>query len=219
MIPFKVSAPLKALNEVYPDARRILQIAKDGGESARSALARLWLSEGIPYAFKECPGIYESLRTFIGERIGVDPKDISLTGSARLGQSLAPNKLGSVFNENSDLDIFIISNDLFERLRSDFNSWSFDFESSKVSPSNDREKSFWTSNYDRGQKNISKGFIDSKIIPNYSQYQTTQNIAQTMWMVKEKLGVTENAPKVSQASVRCYRSWSDYVRQVSLSLI
>ncbi len=34
--------------------------------------------------------------------------------------------------------------------------------------------------------------------------------------LKEKLDVTPEAPKFSYVSVRCYKSWVCYVRQISL---
>lgn len=219
MEAFKCGTLLKELVGSYPDAKTIQNVAKEGGEAARLAIARLWLSEGIPYAFKECPWLYESLRSWIAMRLNVNAKEISITGSARLGQSLSPRQIGKPFNKESDLDIFIVSIELFTKLRDDFNKWSFDFESEIISPSNDRERGFWEDNYSRGAKILSKGFIDSKLIPNYDKYETVKNISQSMWLIKEKLTITPNAPTISYASVRCYKSWDDYVRQASLSLI
>ena len=218
MEPFKVSSQLRDVTGSYPDAQLISDVAKQGGESARSAIARQWLSEGIPYAFKDCPGVYESVRAWIATRLNIDPKEVNLTGSARLGQSLAPDKMGKPFGEGSDLDIFIISNELFDNLKNDFNVWSFDYESNSLKASNDREDGFWKNNLYRGPKNLSKGFIDSNIVPNHSKYIYTRNVAQTMYLLKEKLDVTISAPKICHASVRCYKSWSSYVRQISLGL-
>ncbi|MBB1369583.1 hypothetical protein H5058_01745 [Pseudoalteromonas sp. SR45-4] len=174
------------------------------------------MSEGIPFAFKDCPGIYESIRSWVGSRLNIDPKELNVTGSARLGQSLAPHKMGKPFGDGSDLDIFIISNELFEHLKSDFNEWSYDFESGVISASNDRENGFWKGNLHRGPKNIARGFIDSNIVPNHDKYCYVRNIAQTMYLLKEKLDVTSEAPNFSHASVRCYKSWASYVQQISL---
>lgn len=218
MEAFKIPFLLKDLKTTYPDAKEIQSISKNGGEPAREAIIRLWLSEGIPFAFKECPVIYESLRSWISLRLNIDPKDISMTGSGRIGQSLSPNKIGKVFDNESDLDLFIISDNLFDRLKKDFNTWSFDYESGILVHSNERENGFWKDNYTRGAKNLSKGFLDTKLIPNLEKYETAKNIAQTMWLAKEKLSITPLAPKVSSISVRCYNSWNDFVRQVSLSL-
>ncbi|AQQ69444.1 hypothetical protein Mag101_07895 [Microbulbifer agarilyticus] len=177
------------------------------------------MSEGIPFAFRDCPGIYEAVRDWVAIKLDVDPKEVNLTGSARLGQSLSPRKIGRPFGEGSDLDVFVISTELFNRLKSDFDEWSYDFESGNVKPSNEREAGFWKDNLHRCPKNIFRGFIDSNVIPNHQKYQCVKNISQTMYLLKEKLGVTPGAPKVCHASVRCYKSWGDYVRQVSLGLM
>jgi hypothetical protein len=216
MEPFKVSNHLQDVVAQYPDAKLLSEVAKNGGESARQAIARQWLSEGIPFAFKDCPGIYESMRSWISSRLNIDPKELNITGSARLGQSLAPSKMGKPFGDDSDLDIFIVSSELFEHLRNDFNEWSYDFESGVIRASNQRESGFWTDNLHRGPKNIDRGFIDSNIIPNREKYRHVSNVAQTMYLLKEKLDVTSNAPKFCHASVRCYKSWSSFVQQISL---
>jgi hypothetical protein len=218
MEAFKVSTQLGDVIGAYPDAQLISNVAKHGGESARHAIARQWLSEGIPYAFKDCPGVYESVRSWIAVRLDIDPKEVNVTGSARLGQSLAPSKMGKAFGVGSDLDVFIISSDLFDKLKSNFNQWSFDFESKTINSSNDTEDSFWKENLHRGPQNIARGFIDSKIVPNHEKYNHVRNVAQTMYLLKEKLDVTKHAPNVRYASVRCYKSWGCYVQQVSLGL-
>lgn len=216
MEPFKVSSHLRGMVSAYPEAKLISDAAKHGGESARQAIARQWLSEGIPFAFKECPGIYESIRSWVGTRLNIDPKELNVTGSARLGQSLSPSKLGKPFGNGSDLDIFIISSELFEQLKNDFNQWSYDFESEAISASNDGERLLWKANLNRGPKNIARGFIDSNIVPNRDRYRNVVNVAQTMYLLKMKLDVTPEAPKFSYASVRCYKSWASYVQQISL---
>ncbi len=217
MEAFKVSTHLAALLDTYPDALSIVQAASHGGEISKIALARLWLSEGIPYAFKDRPALYESVRSWLGSRLDVFPKEINLTGSARIGQSLAPKKLGAAFGEHSDLDIFIVSVNLFDRMKADFNKWSYDFEAGLIKPNNDREHRFWSDNNHRGPKLIQRGFIDDKIVPNRPEYSVIKNLAQTMWLLKSKLEVTENAPKVKSASVRCYRDWASYVCQIVIS--
>ena len=218
MTPFKISSLFQNFSEQYPDAKEIQNIAKTGGVPARNAIARLWLSEGIPYAFKKSPILYDEIRQWIATRLDVDPKEISMTGSGRIGQSLAPLKLGTKFSEKSDLDLFIISESLLDRLRNDFNAWSFDFETGRIKPKNEREEKFWKDNLFRGNTYFSRGFFDAKLIPNYKDYPCALNIANTMWMLKDKLDVTPDAPKISEASIRCYKTWADFVRQVSINL-
>lgn len=218
MQPFNIPTALENLCEPYPQAQQIHTIAKTGGASARNTIARLWLSEGIPYAFKEFPALYEEIRTWLAVRLDVDPKEVSITGSARIGQSLAPAKRGNQFSEKSDLDLFIISESLLEKLRTDFNAWSFNVEAGTTQPKNEREARFWNDNLAKGHSYFSKGFFDAKLIPAHNAYPCASNVADTMWLLKAKLDVTPNAPKIAEASIRCYRSWADFARQVSINL-
>ncbi|MBI0473248.1 hypothetical protein EXT68_13435 [Pectobacterium parmentieri] len=178
----------------------------------------MWLSEGIPFAFKNTPALYEVVRVWLGNRLDVDPKEIHLSGSARIGQSLAPNKMGKNFGNHSDLDLFVVSEVLFNRVRTDFNNWSYEFEGDLVQPINETERKYWVENNNRGQKNLQRGFLDSSIVPNRDKYPTIKNIAQSMWLLKEKLDITKEAPSIKSASVRCYKNWRSYVQQVVLSL-
>ena len=218
MEPFRIATPLIGFCDLYPDPRLLLEVGRKGGERARIALARLWLSEGIPYVFRDCPAMYEAVRSWLSMSLNVHAKEIGLTGSARLGASLSPVKLGKPFNESSDFDIFIISDQLFGVLREEFRRWSYDFESGLVKTSNDQQEAFWRDNNARGPKILDRGFMDQKMIPNLPNYPTIKKISQTMWLFVEKLKITPNAPKPKQASVRCYSSWPAFVRQTTLNL-
>ena len=124
----------------------MLDAADRGGEQARIALVRLWLSEGIPHAFRECPAVYESVRSWLSTRLDVHAKEIGIVGSARLGASLGPKKLGKTFSADSDLDLVIVSKGLFEKLREEFCQWSLAFESGAVAARNPTEEKYWQEN-------------------------------------------------------------------------
>lgn len=218
MEAFKVSPHLSELLDSYPDAISLVNAATNGGQLSKMAIARLWLSEGIPFAFKSRPALYESVRAWLGSRLDVDPKEINVTGSARIGQSLAPKKIGTNFGKHSDLDLFVVSQALFDRMKADFNHWSYQFEGDLVQPSNERERKFWVDNNQRGPTLIQRGFLDTHIVPNHEAYPTIKTIAQTMWLLKSKLDITDGAPIIKSASVRCYRDWGSFVRQIVISL-
>ena len=134
MRAFKIKYPLQELVEHYPDPKLLLRVAREGGEEAQGVIARLWLSEGIPSVFLTCPAVYDAMRYWLGKRLEVHPKEIGLVGSAHLGKSLKPCKIGTPFIPNeSDLDLFIVSENLFERLKIDFFAWSCDFKMEKLS--------------------------------------------------------------------------------------
>lgn len=216
MEPFHVSEHMARVRRPYENARVVLEAGELGGVRARAALAQLWLSEGIPYAFAECPAIYEALRSWLGQRLGVHPKEVSVTGSGRLGTSLSPDRCGEPFDSESDLDLFIVSRDLFGRLVKDYRLWSKEYDSGSLKAVTDGEKKHWPKNREILPNNIDRGFIDASKIP--YRYVTAGKVGEAMWLLHEKLRKTDNAPQVRKASVRCYVGWDELVTQVSLNL-
>ena len=212
MEPFEFSSSLAAMTDRYPVAEHILKALCEGRTEDRLAIARQWLSEGIPFAFQECPAIYESLRSWLSRKLDVEAKEISLTGSARLGSSLKNKNFGRAFRPESDLDLFIVSKKLFQSMCDDFLRWSSDFQNECILPENNKEKRYWPDNNRRGPNLIKRGFMDSWMVPTRGGYDS-KKIHQTMWKLREKLRATENAPKISKASLRCYKSWKSYERQ------
>ncbi|MCY1456651.1 hypothetical protein D9M71_738870 [compost metagenome] len=98
----------------------------------------------------------------------------------------------------------------------EFGKWQDDYASGTETPT-EREINFWKDNNKRGQGLINRGFLDSKMTPNRNAYTTAKSIAQTMYLLKEKLKITDEAPKFTYASIRCYKDWSSYVKQMVLS--
>ncbi|SOD60684.1 hypothetical protein SAMN06297387_102215 [Streptomyces zhaozhouensis] len=58
---------------------------------------------------------YVKWRHLVATELGVDPMAVQLVGSARLGYSMNPRKGFRKFNSRSDLDIAIISPELFDK--------------------------------------------------------------------------------------------------------
>lgn len=216
--PFKVSNQISSLVRTYPKAEEIIWVAKNGGKSDAEAIARLWMSEGIPYAFKDCPGLYESVRQWIAIRLEVDPKEVNISGSARIGESLAPSKLGIKFGSHSDLDLFIVSEKAFLVLKDEFFDWSDEYEQGNIKPQNQREAGYWSENVRRVPKNIECGFIDVKYIPKYPQFKQSVKWSECEDLLVKKLSVTNSVPSVKGASFRCYRNWESFTKQLSLNL-
>ena len=217
MEPFKINEALAALKDAYPDPSLLLKATKEGRRS-RESITRLWMSEGIPFAFRECPALYEEIRCWLGWQLGVSPKYISMTGSARLGISLAPKKFGKEFSSKSDLDLFVVCKKLFASATKDFQSWQQDYNKGRVTPKTDNERAYWDQNLTVCPNNIGKGFIDTNKIPNREQYSTASKISQRMWALTKKLKITPGAPTPERASIRCYRDWDSAVDQISLNL-
>ena len=183
-------------------------------------LARLWISEGIPFAFSECPWLYEDFRASIAERLDIDAKQISIAGSGRLGYSLAPKKWGEAYRpDSSDLDWFAVSDGLFERLCENFERWRADYASGEVKPDSERERYYWAKNRDETPSRLERGFVDSYRVPNWEQYGAFLATNRCLEDLSVKLLGQNEAPKPpGRLTLRCYRDWRAYERQMTVSL-
>lgn len=79
-----------------------------------SSFITKWVLEHTPYIF--CNNImdYISWRELLAIEFGIDPSDIIVTGSACLGFSINPWKNFKEYDENSDIDVSIVSGYFFD---------------------------------------------------------------------------------------------------------
>lgn len=73
------------------------------------------LTSGVPFAFEKSPADYETLLTTLGTALSIGKESMTVVGSGRIGFSLSPEKYGVPFSPQSDLDIVVVSPDLFDR--------------------------------------------------------------------------------------------------------
>lgn len=182
------------------------------------AIARLWLSEGIPFAFRAQPGLYEIVRGWIATRLSIHPKELTLIGSARSGSSIVPKKAEKPFDDQSDLDWSAISLSLFEKCRGEFETWATEYRSGIVKPRQSTEKTHWEDNLTVCPRTMHRGFIDANKIPTWHRYPLSKLIADTMWCVWCKCNVTPGAPTFKRSTIRVYKDWDSFVRQLAMNL-
>ena len=219
IVSFRMKLPLVAPRCAYPEAEDVLK-AVALGPRERAVVARLWISEGIPFAFRECPALYEEARTWLAKCLGLDPKEISMGGSGRLGYSLVPAKWGMKYSpQSSDLDVFAVSERLFDGFRGDFERWSDDYDSGAVVPGSEKERECWRANRQEGPGSIDRGFLDSWRVPNRPSYPVFSKTNARLAGLKAILRKTDACPKPQKMlTLRCYRDWQSYERQLSLNL-
>lgn len=211
--PFDHNAEANTLLEQrYPSPDEFAQACKLLSSHSRIGVIRLFIAEGVPRAFERLPTLFESVRDFIAQRLSVEPRNITIVGSARIGYSLAPPPhYGTLFNPNSDLDFTLVCTSLFGNLAQVFEQWNSDVVAGRERTRNAREEGFWADNLKRLPQNIRSGFIDPYKIPN--RYELSVRLSQTMWLVKERLHRTPSAPMIRRASLRVYRDWDAFSRQ------
>ncbi len=219
MKPFVLSEAATGLSEDHPSADNLRTTLPALRMCELESFLRLWVSEGIPYAFRDVPMLYESVRKWLGGELGIHPKLITLIGSGRIGFSLAPNpEFGRRFSSASDLDFAIIDEPLFLRLAGEFLRWRDGFLTGRFNPRGPLQTRNWESNADRGPKNIQRGFIDVRKIPTFREYPTAVRVVDALSRLKRKTDLTERAPKVRWMSGRAYRNWGAFVAQMFLNL-
>ncbi len=75
-----------------------------------------WVIENpTPHFFQKDHLAYIQWKNRLASKLGVDPYSIIVVGSANIGFSLNPEKNWAPFNDESDIDIAIISSDYFEQ--------------------------------------------------------------------------------------------------------
>lgn len=214
-----VDTPLRNLLEPYPDPEKFRDILSAVSRRGREIIVRLWLTEGIPFAFRQCPAVYDELRVWLGSRLQVHPKQITILGSGRIGFSLgSPRQFGRPFGEYSDLDFSIVSLDLFQLFEQSFHQFEKDYADGIIKPRHQTERRYWDGNVDFGRRNLRKGFFDADKIPRFHRYPVSQRVGDAMSRIIKMLITTPNAPKVPKASIRVYRDWQSLVERVSFNL-
>ena len=219
MRPFELSEGARALTGIYPKADEFREIARSATQEEKYGIVRQWSSEGIPFAFTDCPLLYEAVREWLGRRINVHPKEITLIGSARIGYSMAPPpEYGRPFGAGSDLDFSAISVVLFQECAAAFELWRTNYTSGTERPHGSKEKFYWDANLAVVPKNIRRGFVDAKKIPLRDSYPIASKIEQSMYLLQGKLDETDCAPTVRSCSVRVYKDWRAFIAQMQINL-
>lgn len=219
MRPFQISNVGRAIVESYPPAEIIRTNAPRLPYQEILGFLRLWITEGIPYCFREAPMLYEMLREWLGRQLGTDPKSVTIIGSGRIGYSLAPPpQFGSPFTPQSDLDFSVIAEPLFDRLSAEFYRWRADTLEGRAQPQNATQRSFWEVNQRDLPRSIARGFLDPHKIPLRREYATAQRIGQALWLMQQKLKITPGAPNVRKVTLRVYTNWSSFLRLLNLNL-
>ena len=89
-------------------------------------IVRKYLIHGIPYVFKDNPNLYYDFREQIATHWHVGFQEVLILGSGKLGYSYHKN---SVFSEESDIDVAIVNQSLFEGFYQEIRNFQYRMES------------------------------------------------------------------------------------------
>jgi len=106
-------------------------------------------------------GLYHTLREKVALNFKIHPNEVLVVGSAKLGFSIAPHKKYRYFGNNSDIDVVIVSPNLFDLFwKNVYNLW--------------REKIIWESENDF-KKYLFQGWIRPDKLPNSKNFQLSND--------------------------------------------
>jgi len=185
-----------------------------------SRFIKLWIFEGIPYAFEARPILYELLREFLAKNLATESRNISITGSGRLGFSVAPKKYLRDFQDGeSDIDIFAISESYFMNLEASAQKWCEDYKQGRVQPPNSIYEGYWDNNLREIPGCLRRGFIDPNRVPPWPEYEPFGNCLNLAQSIRNRLAEVPNAPKFKKSSIRIYKDWDSAYRQIKMTFV
>lgn len=164
-------------------------------------LAELLLATPIPWFFidkygEQASSKYSEFKVYIANKFKVTVNNVSLAGSAWLGYSLTPKKHFRDFTENSDVDIVIVSQKIFNSF------WDCYFKELTAG-------SLCGEIYVNLSKNTFKRFVDYKADEPLNISQSFyKNFRKQINGYARDLQVNFDFP--SRIGYRVYRSWEDY---------
>lgn len=78
-------------------------------------IIRKYLLHGTPLCYMDDEDLYFELKNVVADHFSISTTKIVMVGSAKLGFSIAPHKLWRKFDEESDIDIVLISEILYDK--------------------------------------------------------------------------------------------------------
>jgi hypothetical protein len=78
-----------------------------------------------PFAFLGQPDALPTLRRHLSSRLALNENNIVIVGSAQVGFSLSPDSFFRPFSEDSDIDVLVVDEQLFDRIWAAILRWHY----------------------------------------------------------------------------------------------
>lgn len=177
----------------------------------------LYITEGIPFAFKLNPLIFEDIRNWLGKHLNVEAKCITITGSSRVGFSLNPQKWGKPYQCSADLDFIIVSKKIFEDYKHEFKEFASDIQIRIKTKK--RVSDFDIKNIETITNTLMNSkFIDQSKMPINIKYKNIYKAYDLLAHLLKRMKLTANCPNPHNASIRVYEDWQSCIEQLNKNL-
>jgi len=143
-----------------------------------------------PVCFNAKPELIWEIKEAISKHFHIHKKNIEIVGSAKLGVSLSEERLGEDFENTSDIDLAVVSDELFNAAWNELLEMEFDWY--KLSQP---ERDAINDNY----KTIPRGFVSPERLPK-------NNFKEKWWQVFSTLS---NKSKYEHRKIRgrLFKNW------------
>jgi hypothetical protein len=78
-----------------------------------------------PFAFRELPEAMPKLRSHLSTRLKLNEKNVVIVGSAQVGFSLSPDSFFRPFSKESDIDVLVVDEKLFDTIWTTILQWHY----------------------------------------------------------------------------------------------
>ncbi len=183
----------------------------------KTSLLSYFVINNNPFAFKDKPLIFENLRQYLGRSLAVPLENVKLIGSAKTGFTISSDEYGRPYSYSGrDLDFLVVSEQLFELISNEFSLFQKLYRNNLITPRNNIEEKYWQENSYLVAKNVKRGFIDTRKIPNFNLFEKSQSINNMLSRIPRELK-TVSKINAKSASIRIYKSWESCYSQLRLN--
>jgi hypothetical protein len=84
-----------------------------------------YIFAGVPYAFRRNPTLMNVIVRHLTSRLPITAENIAIVGSAKLGFSLNPDGYFNPFSDESDIDVVVVNETLFDEIWSILLKWHY----------------------------------------------------------------------------------------------
>ena len=81
-----------------------------------SEVVDTYVFAGEPFAFRDQPTALATLRDHLSKELDLDEENVSVVGSAKVGFSLSPDTFFRPFSSDSDIDVLVVDEKLFDTI-------------------------------------------------------------------------------------------------------
>lgn len=206
---FKISNVFKTYNPEFTSPDFFSDNFLDLSIEEQKSVLNHYVVSGRAAALKEMPLLYDQTISYMADVAQVPVSHVTIVGSFKLG-FCSGKDFGRSFSQNSDIDMTIFDECLFEALTREYNAWRSAFENGECIPHSEHECEIWQDNIRLLPSKIAQGFIDTYKLPNRPICPTTKILNNAAYLIKTKLDEYHNF-KTKGVSIRVYKTYDHFI--------